>query len=248
MKIIPVIDLLNGVVVRGVAGKRELYRPVVSALTPSKDPSVVLNVIRHQFALTSFYIADLDAIQFRQLNRCTIAELARCDVSLMVDAGVRCESDVEELVNLGVDQVIVGLETLSDEQAARQIQSAFDVKQLILSLDLKNGRPLTGNAEWQDQSPEDLATLFTEIGYQNIIVLDLAAVGMDSGTHTQKLCRSIRSRHPESAIITGGGVSCVADLQAVAATGVDGVLVASALHNGQISPEEIMTLADRSQE
>src|SRR5579872_5647704 len=38
MRIVPVLDLLGGVVVRGVGGRRREYRPVVSRLTPSCDP------------------------------------------------------------------------------------------------------------------------------------------------------------------------------------------------------------------
>ena len=38
MKILPVIDLMGGQVVRGVAGRRDQYRPVVSRLTPSSAP------------------------------------------------------------------------------------------------------------------------------------------------------------------------------------------------------------------
>ena len=35
LRIIPVIDLMNGLAVRGVAGRRDQYRPIISQLTPS---------------------------------------------------------------------------------------------------------------------------------------------------------------------------------------------------------------------
>ena len=41
MQIIPVLDLKGGLVVRGIAGRRELYKPVVSALCSTADPAGV---------------------------------------------------------------------------------------------------------------------------------------------------------------------------------------------------------------
>ena len=37
-RLIPVLDLMNGKVVRAVGGRRDEYRPVVSTLTPSTEP------------------------------------------------------------------------------------------------------------------------------------------------------------------------------------------------------------------
>jgi hypothetical protein len=41
MRILPVLDLMNGVVVRGVGGRRSEYRPVASRLAVSADPADV---------------------------------------------------------------------------------------------------------------------------------------------------------------------------------------------------------------
>ena len=87
MEIIPVLDILNGVVVRGVAGQRDRYRRVQSQLTSSCDPSVIMRALEGEFDLHRFYIADLDAIQCQQLNRCTVAEL--CSRRDIVDGGPR---------------------------------------------------------------------------------------------------------------------------------------------------------------
>ena len=64
-----------------------------------------------------------------------------------------------------------------------------------------------------------------------MIVLDLAGVGAEAGVPTIPLCQRLRAVHgPEIEIITGGGVRNADDLRALEAAGVDGVLVASALH------------------
>ncbi len=239
MEIIPVLDILNGVVVRGVAGQRDRYRRVNSRLTPSCDPSVIMRAIADQFDLRRFYIADLDAIQFQQLNRCTVAELACGQASLIVDRGVRSPADVEELLDLGVGQVVVALETLNGPDTARNLVSTFGAEQLVLSLDLKNGRPMTANPGWSNAESFDIAQELIDVGMRHMIVLDLAAVGVGAGTPTIDLCRRLRSRLPDGTIITGGGVSDSADLRRIESVGVNGALVASALHDGRLSAEDV---------
>jgi len=41
MRIIPVIDLMHGQVVRGIAGQRHTYQPIQSRLVASADPMAV---------------------------------------------------------------------------------------------------------------------------------------------------------------------------------------------------------------
>ena len=64
MKVIPVLDLLNGCVVHGIAGMRSSYRPIEnSAITNSIVPIDVVRSFEKKFGFKSFYMADLDLIQ-----------------------------------------------------------------------------------------------------------------------------------------------------------------------------------------
>ena len=198
-----------------------------------------MRVFIDEFDLGRLYIADLDAIQFQQLNRCTIAELALGETSLIVDRGVRSAADVEELLELGVERIVVALETLESVDTARALVSRFGAEQLVLSLDLKNGRPLTVNPDWENVEPLDIARQLIGVGLQHVIVLDLAAVGVDNGTPTLDLCQRLRSLLPDGTIITGGGVSDSADLRGIESADADGALVASALHDGRLSAEDV---------
>ena len=62
MRIIPVLDLLKGQIVRGIAGQRQEYRPIVSKLSASSNPLDVARAFRDHLNFTLFYLADLDAI------------------------------------------------------------------------------------------------------------------------------------------------------------------------------------------
>jgi phosphoribosylformimino-5-aminoimidazole carboxamide ribotide isomerase len=242
MNVIPVIDLLNGVVVRGIAGQRDRYRRIHSTLAGSADPSVILNALQNTFGFRQFYVADLDAIQFQHLNRCTIAELARDDVSLIVDRGVRSATDVSELLELGVDRVVIALETLSGLPMAAELIKEFGAERLVLSLDLKHGNLLTVCDDWQQTTALNVARQLSTAGYQQIIVLDLAAVGTAAGNQTTALCRQLKQELPEVSLSTGGGIRDLNDLQELQRIGVDSALVASALHDGRLSAAEVASI------
>ena len=62
MNIIPVLDLLNGITVQAVGGRRDEYRPLSSQLTDSVDPSIVLPALEAVCRSGMAYIADLDSI------------------------------------------------------------------------------------------------------------------------------------------------------------------------------------------
>ena len=76
-----------------------------------------------------------------------------------------------------------------------------------------------------------------------MIVLDLAGVGVDAGVSTVPLCRRLHRSFPQLRLITGGGVRSVDDLRELQGLGIEGVLAASALHNGTIGRRELEQLA-----
>ena len=89
MLVIPVLDLLNGVVVRGVGGRRDEYRPVQSVLTSSVLPRDVAQAFQKRLGLTTLYVADLDALLHQQPNADVCQQLASDGFELWIDAGVR---------------------------------------------------------------------------------------------------------------------------------------------------------------
>ncbi|HVK07511.1 MAG TPA: HisA/HisF-related TIM barrel protein, partial [Gemmataceae bacterium] len=89
MRLIPVLDVLHGVVVRGVGGRRNEYRPVVSRLTSSTEPVEVARALIGHVRPAELYLADLDAIQGRPPAFAVYRAIRDLGVSLWVDAGVR---------------------------------------------------------------------------------------------------------------------------------------------------------------
>ena len=239
MQIIPVIDIRNGVAVRAVAGERGRYQPISSRLTDSIEPAEVLRALRREFHCDTCYVADLDAIEGRYRNRCSLAEMAQTGVRLIVDAGVVSLEDAHELQDCGASQIVLASESLPRLDQLRSFVELFGSKSLIFSVDLKHGQLRLAVPQYSSTSPEDLIARVVEAGIEQIIVLDLAAVGTGTGIPTLWLCQQAKRRWPHLQIISGGGVHSRTCLLNAHATGLDGLLIASALHDGRLTADDI---------
>lgn len=231
--IIPVLDVMDGVVVRGVAGERERYRPIQSQLTSASDPLDVAMAIRDRFGLSELYVADLDGIMRQRIQTGVLEQLVEAGFTLNVDAGKTDVAGVRELLERGIARTIIGLESLSQLADFAPLVDAVGPEALVFSLDLKQSEPL-GNAG-AGLSPVQIAAAAASQGVRRFLVLDLAAVGVGQGIPTLPLCSKLRERYPASTLWTGGGVRSDDDIQEAGRHGVDGVLVATALHDGRIT-------------
>jgi phosphoribosylformimino-5-aminoimidazole carboxamide ribotide isomerase len=230
------------VVVRGVAGRRHDYRPIVSPWSRCADPIEIVQGMQAEWGLSEFYVADLDAIQFGKPNWHVYRTFCEAGLRVLIDAGVRGVAEGRELLEAGIDRVIVALETLGDPGVLREMAAEWS-ERLVFSLDLMQGRPMT-RGPWQSMAPLEIALHVVEIGVPSLIVLDLAAVGVGEGISTLHLCKEIRELAPSLELITGGGVRNVADVQAAFKQGANAVLVASALHDRRLNPLALTTAGE----
>lgn len=233
--LIPVIDIRHGIAVHAIAGDRSNYQPLRSSIVSGVEPACILAQLAERFlSLKTCYVADLDAIEGRGVNRCTIAEMVRVGVSLMMDAGCENPEHVESLLDLGVDTVVVSSESCSDLEHLNSLVRQFGCRRICAGIDLKAGRFMTRDPRWVNRSSLDFAEHIVESGLNQAIVLDLIAVGTSRGIPTLALCETIFHRFQDLALITGGGVhswNCILEAERC---GISGVLVGSALHDGRL--------------
>ena len=242
MRVIPVLDLKDGEVVRGVAGRRQEYRPIRSRLSDSSRPVDVAGAFRERLNLRDLYLADLNAIAGEPPALKTYAEILALDVRLWVDAGVRELSRAALVAATGVDTVVIGLETLAGPEELAAIVKELEARHVLFSLDLKNGQPLGALSAWPQPDPHSIAQEAIARGVRRLLVLDLQRVGVGSGIGTEDLCSHLISRYSDLELITGGGVRDAADLRRLKDLGIAGVLVASALHDGRLKPGDWLSL------
>jgi len=237
LKVIPVIDILNGIVVHGVRGKRDGYQPLQSILCKSVEPLEVARAFK-ALGFSEVYIADLDAITRGSVNFQVFKRIAKeTGLKLMVDAGVTDLETAQKLVYSGVSKIVVGTETLRSKSFVGEAVRLFGSERVIVSLDLKGDKVFVKLGFDGCKEPMCLLREFKEMGVSGVIVLDLARVGSGEGVNVDFLKEVFEQVAVD--VFVGGGVRNVDDLVELKKLGVSGVLVATALHSGKISIEEL---------
>jgi phosphoribosylformimino-5-aminoimidazole carboxamide ribotide isomerase len=236
-RVIPVLDVMNGQVVRAVGGRRDEYRPIQSRLTDSTEPWEVAQAMMSACGVRELYVADLDAILGHTSLSWEIDDLiSPVEFPTWVDAGISPGKDVDIFPVSRHIRPVIGFET-ADEPGTLARAISMSYTPVAFSIDLKAGG-LYGNwYPWGAETATDaLAVARTAVatGVRTLIVLDLARVGTGGGCGTEALLRAIRDAFPAVELIAGGGVRTWDDVDRLGDAGADAVLVASALHDGTL--------------
>lgn len=235
MQLVPVLDLKGGVVVRARLGRRQDYRPIETPLSPTSDPLDVMRGLLTLHPFVAVYVADLDAIEGCGDHRAVLCALrARCGVHLWVDNGAAEPAAAQRFLASGMGRLVIGSETQRDLCLVREL--AGD-ERVALSLDFRDDAFLGPPALLADPA----------VWPRHVIVMSLARVGGAAGPDFDRL-RTIRdAAGPARIIYAAGGVRDAHDLTVLAQAGMAGALVASCLHDGRVTKQQLQALASSAQ-
>jgi HisA/HisF family protein len=236
MKLIPVMDIMRGQVVRAVRGNRQAYQPIVSQLCAGSDPLTVANVLCEHCATHQLYVADLDALLGAPTQVDVLCALLHSlpDLELWLDAGFASAQAAASLrAELGADGArvvpIFGSESLATRSELERCFAGTDARgramteAAVLSLDRRDGQRLDAAGCW------DAPALWPA----RVIVMTLERVGSAAGPDLQTL-REVQLKSPATGIVGAGGIRDSADLVMAREAGAQAWLVASALHDGRL--------------
>ena len=239
MLLIPVIDLMQGQVVHARRGERDNYRPIVSSLCSGSDAMEIVAALLALHPFSILYIADLDAIQNNGENANIIKELhnSYAGLTLWLDGGISDAASYAILAAQNLGRIVIGSETLRDTVLLQtRDENKLAKNAPVLSLDF-HGEHFRGEPALQNEPnlwPDD------------VIAMTLARVGADSGPDFGRLAQLLalaQQTSPRKKIYAAGGVRHVADLRRLRDMGVSGALIASALHDGRITRDDLINFA-----
>ena len=232
MEIIPVIDIRQNQVVHAIKGQRQNYRPLQSSLCNSHSPEDIVQVFIDSYPFKTIYIADLDAIQDTSNNEQLIEQLLDKfqSVSFWVDQGI---SSVVELKNSSRRQHIIGSETDISPETLYELVTLDPG--IILSLDFQT-KTFLGHPDLLQK---------TDLWPERIIIMSLSHVGSNEGPD-YKLISELQKIAGGRKIYVAGGVRHEEDLHSLNDVGIDGVLIATALHTQQIIADTIRNFTKKN--
>lgn len=228
MILYPAIDLKDGQCVRLLRGD------MAQATVFGHDPAA--QAAKFQAAGCEWlHLVDLNgAFAGAPVNAAAVeAILARVTVPCQLGGGIRDMATIEAWLKRGLARVILGTVAVENPALVRQAARAFPDR-VAVGIDARQGLVATkGWATATDVQAADLARRFEDAGVAALIYTDIDRDGAMLGPNidaTAALARAVTIP-----VIASGGVSSLADLAALRATGViAGAISGRALYDGTI--------------
>ncbi|MHA1728370.1 MAG: HisA/HisF-related TIM barrel protein [Promethearchaeota archaeon] len=238
-EIIPVIDVMGGIAVHAIKGIRNRYESLKTSLTKSSSPIDLIKSYEKKFSFTEVYVADLDSIISEKPNTTLLKDLIDItSLKIMLDAGIRNLYDIIYFKNIGIQKIILATETIDSLDVIDDAIKELGVDRIVISIDMKNKKILARNLEINKLSISSFIEKILQKGIQKIILLDLVKIGSKCGCYEDSY-GEIRKKFPNIEIIIGGGVKGIEDIKLLRDKEMNGVLIATALHEGVINPGNI---------
>ena len=231
MLLIPAIDLKGGKCVR----LRQGHMDDVTVF--DDDPVAVARRWVEQGA-TRVHVVDLDgAVAGRPVNAKVIAAITAAvqGVDVQVGGGIRDEDTIEAYLDAGVRYVILGTQAVNVPHFVGDACTEYP-GHIIVGLDARDGKvAIDGWSKLSQHGVIDMAQHFERDGVEAIIYTDIGRDGMMKGVNVDGVVELARA--VTVPVIASGGVTDLADIEAlcaVAGEGVSGVVIGRALYEGSL--------------
>ena len=241
MQVWPAIDLRGGKCVRLQQG--DYRRETVFG----DDPAAMA---RHWVGLGAecLHLVDLDgARQGRPANVDSVrAILGAVGVPCELGGGIRSEEAIRELLELGLERLVIGTLAIKEPDWFRAMCRKFPGK-LVLGIDARGGRVATDG--WLETSPTaavDLARQLATEPIAAIVYTDIATDGMMVGPNVQAMAELQAA--VDRPVVASGGVTTAHDVARLAAVPMAGCIIGRALYEGTLSLPEALRAARRQTE
>lgn len=231
----PAIDLRGGRCVRLKQGDFERQKeydadPVGRALEWERRGAGAIHVV------------DLDgAKEGRPVQTDIVSRIADAvNVPVQVGGGIRTVEDIRAIRKAGASRVVVGTAAVTDRGLRLAAVEELG-ESLVVAVDSRNG--LVATHGWQTVSEVPVLKLASELasdGVSSVLFTDVGRDGMGGGAaldQTSEVARVVPT-------IASGGVRGVEDITSlVGVCGVTGVIVGTALYEGDVTLEELLAAA-----
>ena len=234
MNILPAIDIKNGSCVRlkkGNFNKIKIYNS--SPLDQAK--------LFKDHGFDFIHIVDLDgALRGRRENQKIINQIVNLNIKVQLGGGIRLLSDVEELIDNGVERIILSTAVIENKSFMNDVLSRFDQKNITLALDFRiyDEIPYVATKGWINQTKINLYDFIQKYEIKNVLATDINKDGLLVGPNL-KIYKKIKELNPDKNLIGSGGISKISDVANLAKIDVNECVVGKAIYENKISMKEL---------
>lgn len=233
MNLIPAIDLINNSCVRLQQGdytKMTIYN------------SSPLELAR-QFEAEGFrylHLVDLQGAKAQKIvHHDILRQIARA-TSLNIDfsGGLRTDADLQSAFDNGAYKVTIGSMAVEAPERVYEWLSRYGTDRIILGADVQ--QEIIMARGWQESgkmSIYELLDQYLKYGIREVMCTDTGKDGMLQGPATNLYQRLLQQY--DIALIASGGISSVADLEALKKVGCAAAIIGKALYEGYLKPADL---------
>jgi len=238
MKIFPAIDIKDGKCVRLTKG--DFSQLTIYNEEPIKQIEEFL-----AYGFKNIHIIDLDgALSGKPVNFGIIKKIIlKHKVNLQVGGGIRNIENIQQLVDVGVEKVILGTAAISDTAFLKNACNKFSNK-IALAIDVRNKKvALSG---WKDQTEInalDFIKMVEKFGVTRLIYTDINRDGTNLGANiSESLSVAKKIKIP---LVVSGGVSSINDVKNIInckEKNIEGIVIGKAIYEKKIDLKELKEL------
>ena len=228
VEVIPSIDIREGRCVRLYQGDYD--RETVF----SNDPVEMARRWQDEGG-ARLHVVDLDGAATGQPANLPIIWdiLEALSIPVQVGGGIRSLDAVRQLIEAGVDRVVLGTAAVRDPDMVQEICRSMGGERVIVAADARDGKvAVEGWREGTSVEAADLIADMEKLGVVRFLYTDISRDGAMTQPNFQayrELVASIRG-----AVIASGGVSSLEHLRQLAEIGTEGAILGSALYRGAL--------------
>lgn len=227
MYIIPAIDLRDGKCVRLIQGQYDRQ------INYRDDPTEQVREFSNDGAQW-LHIVDLDGAKLgRPVNTKTIQAIANLGLlKIEVGGGLRDEASIKQLLDLGVERVIIGTKAVQDFEWFSEMAVTFSGR-TVLGLDARGSKVATHG--WTEDSSLQIlefASKAAKLPLAAIIYTDIAKDGMMAGPNFERTKALVEA--VDIPVIASGGVNTIEDIRKLAEFNPEAAIIGRSLYEGTL--------------
>lgn len=241
MLLFPAIDLKEGKAVRLLQGRME------DSTVYANNPVDVAKDFASKGA-EYLHVVDLNgAFTGEPVNDETIRKIVgSVSLKVQVGGGIRTMERITELLELGVERVILGTIAVKNPGLVAEAARKYG-KRVIVGIDAKDGLvAVQGWAETTEMRAIDLGKAMKAVGIESVVFTDISRDGMLQGPNIKSTVQM--AQETGLSVIASGGISTLDDLrnlqvEVLKGVSIEGAITGKALYSGAFTLQEALEAA-----
>ena len=236
MKLFPAIDLYNKKAVR-------LYKGDYAQMTVYSDNPLEIAQDFERCGAEYIHVVDLEGAKDGTTPNIEVVSSIAKNTSLKVEigGGIRNMQTLDKYFDSGVFRAILGTAAVVDEAFLRSAIEKYGDR-IAVGADIKDGFvAIKGWIEKSEYTAEAFFEKMQSVGVKTVICTDISKDGAMNGTNLE-LYRKLSEKYSVD-IVASGGVSSMADVEALSEMGMYGAIIGKAYYTGAINLKDAIEVA-----